>query len=90
MAEVEFTRPPWRGEVPTAYPTEARERQKVADKAAKFAGVGRKTRKKAVERRYDDCGESTAGLGEEVTYYEESDGYCPELIDASSSDADIG
>eukprot|EP00974_Lingulodinium_polyedra_P043905 4215842-Lingulodinium_polyedra.AAC.1 len=54
MAEVEFTRPSWRGEVPlvpdsnsnpigmnfntignidsTAYPTEARERQKIAEK----------------------------------------------------------
>eukprot|EP00974_Lingulodinium_polyedra_P042848 4113800-Lingulodinium_polyedra.AAC.1 len=67
MAEVELTRPPWRGEDPlepdsnqssnfsnngstdlnvgnakadnTAYPTEARERQKVAEKVAEFAGV---------------------------------------------------
>eukprot|EP00974_Lingulodinium_polyedra_P090815 8806996-Lingulodinium_polyedra.AAC.1 len=52
----------------TAYPTEARERQKVAEKAAKFAGVERKTHDKAVERHYDDCGESIAGLGEEATY----------------------
>eukprot|EP00974_Lingulodinium_polyedra_P114416 11078462-Lingulodinium_polyedra.AAC.1 len=46
----------------TAYPIEARERQKVAEKAAKLAGVERKTRKKAVERHYDGCGESIAGL----------------------------
>eukprot|EP00974_Lingulodinium_polyedra_P002275 212100-Lingulodinium_polyedra.AAC.1 len=44
----------------TAYPTEARERQKVADKSAKLARVERKARKKAVERHYDDCGESIA------------------------------
>eukprot|EP00974_Lingulodinium_polyedra_P094218 9129466-Lingulodinium_polyedra.AAC.1 len=56
----------------TAYPTEARERQQVAENVANCAGVERKTRKKAVERRYDECGESIAGLGEEATYYEDS------------------
>eukprot|EP00974_Lingulodinium_polyedra_P008336 795239-Lingulodinium_polyedra.AAC.1 len=45
-----------------AYPTEARERQQIAGKVAKAAGMERKTRKKAVERHYDDCGESAAGL----------------------------
>eukprot|EP00974_Lingulodinium_polyedra_P090678 8793840-Lingulodinium_polyedra.AAC.1 len=64
-----------------AYPTEARAIQEVAEKAANLAGVERKTRKKAVERHYDDCGESIAGLGEEATYYEDSDGECPEFID---------
>eukprot|EP00974_Lingulodinium_polyedra_P029306 2823431-Lingulodinium_polyedra.AAC.1 len=46
----------------TAYPTEAHERQKVVEKVAKLAGDERKTRKKVVERHYDDCGDSVAGL----------------------------
>eukprot|EP00974_Lingulodinium_polyedra_P014100 1364726-Lingulodinium_polyedra.AAC.1 len=58
----------------TAYPTEAREHQKVAEKAAKLAGIERKTRQKAVERHYDDCGESISGFGEVAAYYEDSDG----------------
>eukprot|EP00975_Prorocentrum_lima_P052011 10892374-Prorocentrum_lima.AAC.1 len=63
----------------SAFPTEARERQKVAEKAAKAAGIQKKPRKKIVERDYDDCGESVASLGPDTVLFEDSDDECPEL-----------
>ena len=75
----------------SAFPTEARERQKIAEKAAKDAGIVKKPRnKKVVERHYDDCGESIASLGPESVMFEDSDDECPELVDDCSSDDEHG
>ena len=45
------------------YPTDAREKQKIAEKARKEAGIEKQTRKKFVENHCDDCGTDLSGLG---------------------------
>ena len=46
-----------------AFPTDAKERQKVADKARKEAGIAKRTKKFKIEEVYDDCGTDLSGLG---------------------------
>ena len=55
---------PTNQEITRAYPTEARERQKVALKAARDAGIEVRKQRKFLEDHYDDCGEDLSGLGE--------------------------
>ena len=58
-----------------AYPTEAREQQKLAAAQAKASGIVVPTKKKkfVIEQHHDDCGESLAGLGIDEAYFCESD-----------------
>ena len=46
-----------------AYPTEGRERQKIADKARREAGIEKNRKKFVIEEVYDDCGRDLSGLG---------------------------
>ena len=63
----------------TAYPTDARERQKVVEKARKLAGIAPKRKQQRVEDHHDDCGESLDGLGLTAltldAYTDDSDDY---------------
>ena len=43
-----------RGKPVLAFPTDAKERQKIADKARKEAGIAKRTRKFVIEEHYDD------------------------------------
>lgn len=48
--------------IKTAYPTEARERQKVKEKERKAKGIVATKRKKYVEEWHDDCGEDVSSI----------------------------
>ena len=48
------------------FPTAAKERQKIADKARKEAGIAKRTRKFVIEEHYDDCGTDLSGLGADI------------------------
>ena len=55
-----------RGKPVLAFPTAAKERQKIADKARKEAGIAKRTRKFVIEEHYDDCGTDLSGLGADI------------------------
>ena len=52
-----------------AFPTEGRERQKIAEKKRKEAGIERKKKQFAVEEKFDDRGTDLSGLGSDVHAY---------------------
>ena len=60
------------------FPTEARERQKEAEKERKEKGIDIWKRKKYVKPHYDDCGKSLDGSGPHADAY-------LELIDSDTS-----
>ena len=53
----------------SAFPTEARLKQKEKQKRDKEAGIKPKKRPKVVEPGSDDCGEDLSGLGPDVAAY---------------------
>ena len=55
-----------RGKPVLAFPTAAKERQKIADKARREAGIAKRTRKFVIEEHYDDCGTDLSGLGADI------------------------
>ncbi len=74
-------------QVESAFPTEGREGQKVAEKAHKAAGIAARTRPKPVEEHFDDCGIDVSGLGTDLELLAAS--YIIEADEADSSDNEI-
>ena len=65
VAQVEST-PDSKEPVPLVFPAESKEKQKIAEKARKKAGIEKRKRKFIIEAVYDDYGTDLSGLGSDV------------------------